>query len=818
MIADQPKYWIGSRRATCSAGQTQRLLWSVFTLVTLTIGAVAHAQPAKVSAPAGVTNPAPAPTETAVPNAIPLAEVATEAESVSARLREMQADLSSGRTREAAEKLPALTREIDLQRGDSANIIAQRPSLEMLDNLETDWHPLRRNLAGWTRDLTTRVSQLEKQIAQLDELDKTWQLTFNAARNSHAPPDLLNRIQSVIAAIKQTHAAFDKQRAQTLTLQNRVAEQDVRIAEALTSISNARENVFNRLFVNDGPPIWSPEARPRAARDLEEESRSSLSFQWTALRAYAERQTISFFVHAVVFGILAAGLYWFRRRVRQQLANKTEAACTLVFEMPVAAALILSLACSRWIYPEAPRLLWTAFGALALIPSAILLRHLIERHLYPVLYALVVFYFVDQMRTLTAAVHLLPRQLFLAEMLGAVLFLVWLIRSLDQAADVTPKAVRLYKIIKAGASVGWAVSALALIANATGYVTLANFLGNALLGSAYLALVLYAMVEVLDGLVMVALRLRPLAFLGIVCRHQALLRRRFRRGLQFLAVLLWILGTLQRLLLRDRLLKAVGEMLTAELTVGSLNLSLGDVLAFGATVWAAFLVSRFVRFLLDEEVYPRVHLDRGLPYAISTLVNYMILVIGLLVAVAALGFDMTKITILAGAFSVGVGLGLQNIFNNFVSGLILLFERPVNVGDVVQIDDASGVVERIGIRASIIRTTDGSEIIVPNAKLISERLINWTLSRRQRSIEVPVAVAQDSDPNRVIKLLERTAAAHPLVTDDPPPQALVVKLGADALGLELRAWTDRIEQWMQIRSELAITISATLTAEKIAIR
>jgi small-conductance mechanosensitive channel len=200
------------------------------------------------------------------------------------------------------------------------------------------------------------------------------------------------------------------------------------------------------------------------------------------------------------------------------------------------------------------------------------------------------------------------------------------------------------------------------------------------------------------------------------------------------------------------------------------------------------------------------------------MLHYVILLVGFFAAVAALGLDMTKVTILAGAFSVGVGLGLQSISNNFVSGLILLFERPVNVGDVVQIDDVLGVVERIGIRASIIRTTSGSEVIVPNGKLISERLTNWTLSNRQHGVEIPVAVAQGTDPSRVITLLERIAAAHPLVTKDPPPQALVVKLGPDSLGFELRAWTDRTEQWMQIRSDLAIAISAALAAEKIALR
>jgi len=322
----------------------------------------------------------------------------------------------------------------------------------------------------------------------------------------------------------------------------------------------------------------------------------------------------------------------------------------------------------------------------------------------------------------------------------------------------------------------------------------------------------------LDGLVIIAQRLGPFRLFSVVRRHGALLRHRMRQGLHWLAIFLWVLFVLDRLLLREPLVVAIRGSLTAELAVGSLRISLGDVLAFVITVWVAFLVSRFVRFVLDEDVYPRIHLKRGLMYAISTMLHYVILLIGFFVGIAALGVDMTRVTILAGAFSVGVGFGLQNIFNNFVSGLILLFERPINIGDMVQIDEASGLVEHIGIRASIIRTLNGSEIIVPNGKLISERLTNWTLSNRQRNIELSISVARDADPSRIIALLEHTAAAHPLITDDPPPQALVVSLGSDSLGFELRAWTDRIEQWMQVRSELAIAVNTALAAEKIALR
>jgi small-conductance mechanosensitive channel len=153
-----------------------------------------------------------------------------------------------------------------------------------------------------------------------------------------------------------------------------------------------------------------------------------------------------------------------------------------------------------------------------------------------------------------------------------------------------------------------------------------------------------------------------------------------------------------------------------------------------------------------------------------------------------------------------------------VSGLILLYERPVQVGDLIQMDDATGVVERIGIRASIVRTSSGSEIIVPNGKLISERLVNWTFSERQRGIDVQISAVLGTDPQRAIALLERSATDHPKLLKQPPPQALLTRIGPDWMGFELQAFTDRIEDWMQVRSDLAVAITAALARENISLR
>jgi potassium-dependent mechanosensitive channel len=783
---------------------------------------LASAPTEKSQAAPGAPSPAvteSAPTSPPSPAAIPLPEIATEAEAALARVRERMAEAPDSRTMpEVAQQFPLLTREIDARLRQTRRILAQRPSIQTLGYLQSEWRPLRLNLSTWNQELTGYVGRLESEMAQLEEIAKVWRETLEAAKVANVPPEVLGRIQAVLAETEKARKEIERYSGRALTLQNRVAAQDARISDALALIAQTRENALDRLFTPDSAPIWGIDLGSRRTQELRAESSDSITTQWFALSAYAARQMPSFLVHGGILIGIAAGLLWLRRRVQPRLEDTGVGCPAIVCETPMAAAFLLSMFFSRWIYPQAPRLLWAFLAAVALIPTAIILRRLIARDLYPALYALGAFYLVDQVRAVLVAEELVARLLLLGETLGFIAFLVWLLRSVDRLSTQNTSFGRLRKIIKIAAVLALIMAGSALIANATGYLTLASLLGNTLLSSGYFALILYAVVELLDSLVMIAFSLRPLSMLGIIAKHGVLLRRRIYRILQWTAVLLWVLYTLNRLLLRQRLFRAISDFMTEELVVGSLRISLSDVVVFGVTVWAAVLVSRFVRFILDEEVYPRVHLTRGLPYAISSVVNYAIVLVGFFAAVAALGVDMTKVTILAGAFSVGVGFGLQNIFNNFVSGIILLFERPVNVGDVVQIDDASGVVQRIGIRASIIGTPAGAEVIVPNGKLISERVINWTFSNRRRSIELQLAVAQVADPRRVIALLERAANEHPQISRDPPPKAWVVKLGPDSLVLELRAWTDRVHDWMEVRSELAIAVSDNLAAENVALR
>ena len=254
-------------------------------------------------------------------------------------------------------------------------------------------------------------------------------------------------------------------------------------------------------------------------------------------------------------------------------------------------------------------------------------------------------------------------------------------------------------------------------------------------------------------------------------------------------------------------MRTLGQsLLGAKLERGALSISVEDVLAFALTLWVAYLVSAFLRFALEEDVYPRVGLARGLSYALSSLLNYVLLTLGFLAGLAVLGLDLTKLTIMAGAFGVGIGFGLQSVVNNFVSGLILLFERPIHVGDTIEAGGITGSVRRIGIRSSVVRTVQGAEVIVPNAQLVTERVTNWTLSDRQRLIELPVGVSYSAHPKKVMEMLESVALAHAQVLRQPPPRAFFTGFGDSAINFELRAWTDQFDQWFQIRSELATAV------------
>jgi small-conductance mechanosensitive channel len=210
-------------------------------------------------------------------------------------------------------------------------------------------------------------------------------------------------------------------------------------------------------------------------------------------------------------------------------------------------------------------------------------------------------------------------------------------------------------------------------------------------------------------------------------------------------------------------------------------------------------------------------MDEGLPHTIAMMARYVLITIGVLLAFSALGLPMSDLAIMFSAFGVGIGFGLQSIFNNLVSGFILLFERPIKIGDTIEVGELVGTVRSIGIRASNIRTFDGAEIIVPNGNLISNEVINWTLSDQRRRIEIKINVSYKTDPNRVTKILLKLLEEHEEVANDPKPGIYFIEMGESALVFRVLFWTYHYGKWYSIRSRMMYEIFDTLKAAGIEI-
>jgi len=214
---------------------------------------------------------------------------------------------------------------------------------------------------------------------------------------------------------------------------------------------------------------------------------------------------------------------------------------------------------------------------------------------------------------------------------------------------------------------------------------------------------------------------------------------------------------------------------------------------------------------------PRLKLGPGAGYAIITFTRWVIVIVGAILTLAALGIDMAKLTLLAGALSVGIGFGLQTIVNNFVSGVILIVERPVGVGDLIEVGPLLGEVKRIGIRSSIVRTGQGAEVIVPNAELVSKDVVNWTRSDRQRRYDIDVGVANGSDPEQVMRLLVEAAGDVPEIMKSPAPRAVFKGFGGNSLNFALLAWVETVDVGLEAQNAMRVAVLRKLEKAGIAI-
>lgn len=226
--------------------------------------------------------------------------------------------------------------------------------------------------------------------------------------------------------------------------------------------------------------------------------------------------------------------------------------------------------------------------------------------------------------------------------------------------------------------------------------------------------------------------------------------------------------------------------------MGDLEIRLLTLFDFLVLVLLLFYLAGKFRKVLVNRVLVRTSLDMGAREAIATIIRYLVLSIGLLVILQTVGINLTTLNVIAGAVGIGIGFGLQTIASNFISGLIILFERPVKIGDRIEVGNVEGDVTEIGARATTVVTNNNIAIIVPNSQFITENVINWKYTDAKVRFEIPVGVSYDSDVRLVEKVLLEVAHENPDVLQEPKPDVCFREFGDSSLNFVLRVWNQNL--------------------------
>jgi small-conductance mechanosensitive channel len=344
---------------------------------------------------------------------------------------------------------------------------------------------------------------------------------------------------------------------------------------------------------------------------------------------------------------------------------------------------------------------------------------------------------------------------------------------------------------------------ISIVSNLTGRVTICKLLAFSAIDSLILAITLKVCCTILVDAVYSQSEVfhnRFFAFLNFVD-----LKNKLRSVLWVLAIFLWIMSILRDLMLYTQVSSFLYYFVKKPRTIGSISFSYASGILFIIIIWISSVLSQFVNFFFDVSRNPGPQKKTKLG-SIALIVRIGIWTAGFLIAVAAAGIPINKISILIGALGIGIGFGLQNLVNNLVSGIILAFERPIQIGDTIEISGKTGTVQEIGVRSSQINNGEGANIIIPNGDLLSTQLTNWTLHNRNKRIKVVISVPYKSDFRKARELILDELNKNNKIMRDPKPAVTVDTFANNMVNYEVKFWVPDMSEVGTIRNEIMLDI------------
>lgn len=742
-------------------------------------------------------------------NPVQLSNIGTATEETLAKLREFRNQIKISSDELVLDSIIPLSLEkVENWQSSLKPEEIEEMQFRQIETIKIEFENFRQSLGGWRESFTSKTEEIVKVQIALAEMRARWQRTLDLERQEKLPEQVTIRIKDNLAEIDKVSQSISDRNNNLLTKQTELTSALIYVDDILNEVVKVERSYKEQLFVLDMPPLWKIFSDQYDSTSFNTQFATVLQKHKDDLKSFKSNYLSNIYWHILIFIVLVVLTYLLKSEVDKwpdEKKGESVGSSLVIIKQPLSSALLIALLSSGLFYPGVSPDILNYYYILLIIPLLRVIPNLLpgidKKYLYFVAAAL----FISQLGDHFSEIIIIVRiELLLVDILS--LFIIFQV--LRNGSEIAKKNINIrwsfvFNILR----VASLLIIISILANIIGNTFFSRVISRGTLYMVYGGILIYTGILVIRGLFNLLIQERRISRLNMIKNYSSEVRHHVFRVINIVAVLYWLFITLDGYLIYDALFEWTTRILTHEWIIGSVSLSIGSILAFFITLWISLLISRFVRFILQDEILTHFELPRGVPGAISMIVRLVLIFLGFILAFGAAKIDMSNIAIIFGALGVGIGFGLQNIFNNLVSGLILAFERPVQVGDIIQISSINlwGEVKEIGIRASIVRTFDGAEIVVPNGNLISNEMINWTLSDSRRRQEITVGVAYGTPTEKVLEVLSTAVSGVENVLQEPAPIILFTGFGESSLDFKVLFWS-HIQNGFITKSEVGVAI------------
>jgi potassium efflux system protein len=727
---------------------------------------------------------------------IGIGDISEESEKLGQELLKLKGALDqTRRVQEIDSIVTSETPEI-LKLVDSVFLKREDVSLRDLKVRKVEWANYKTILDEYQNTIKDRSEDVSKIIndlfSDLNRWERTKEKLGDVTDSKDVGESLEKGISTLQELLKSAHLRLD----QVFVTQKNITKLVLIIDQEISNIEFAETQRRKDYFIFDSKPIWGKSEKLLIVDSIANESLSSYSLISEGIKQNRTQfldffhLNIRTFIVQIVFlfllmaFLIIANIKWNKKI--QSIKNPIETQAKTILNNPILTTLSIGVLVSAFFYDSMVPAYAEFHIMIVSLATVLLLPKVTDKKLSLFLWLLFFVYLINTFESYIGGKVNLVRGLLIVD---AILLLLSLFIGRKMVKAKPEKFSQIIKLFKFISILYMLLLFTSIIANVIGMVALSNFITKSVTVSLTFGVIIYLAIKVFTSIFILIFKFRSgtnIQTLAVIIKaaHQ-----RIRPLFNFIGFLFWMYFTLKGFELYYYILNIYNDILGIEWRLGEMTISLGSILAFASIVIFTLVISKIAAALFQDEWMVNV-LPRGLAPAISLVLRIVVIGIGLYIGFTSAGMDLSKLGVLFGALGVGIGFGLQNVVLNFVSGLILAFERPINIGDTIEVDMEMGVVTNIGVRSSNIRAYSGAEVIIPNGDLISKKVVNWTLSNRNRRSKVPMKTSPDADPEKVIELFNKIAIEQSTTSADPAPQTFFHGYGPDGnLNFSLMYWT-----------------------------